>query len=128
MVVPAPPPIVSFAQLPALWRAYSVANGGYALSWNHRPHDGGWAQSMPKGGIAVTVFFPNDRACYPSLKLKMPTRPTTTLEGAPDTPEYRLHGRVKGRLVEVWVDIRQPHPTQAQLRFAQRVVAAIRFK
>jgi hypothetical protein len=83
---------------------------------------------MPKDGIAVTVFFPHERRSrYPPLRLLIPKRPTTTLEGAPDTPEYRIHGRVLGREVEVWVDIRRPHPTDAQLRAAQRVVSHLQF-
>ena len=76
----------------------------------------------------MTVFFPNERrSTYPPLRLLIPKRPTTTLEGAPDTPEYRIHGRVLGRDVEVWIDIRRPHPTQAELRAAQRVVSQLRF-
>ncbi len=86
---------------------------------------------MPKDGIAVNVFFvgkPRATPHYPPLKLVMPKTPATTLEGAPDTPEYRIHGRVDGRDVEVWVDIRRPHPTQKLLRLAQRAVSAIRFR
>jgi hypothetical protein len=84
---------------------------------------------MPRNGIAVQVFFPpGEKAQLPPLKLVMPRLPATTLEGAPDTPEYRIHGRVAGRDVEVWIDIRRPHPTAAQLRLAQRVVSALRFR
>ncbi len=82
---------------------------------------------MPRGGIAVTVLFPSAPPRYRRLKLILPKRPATTLEGAPDTPEYRIHGRVEGRDVEVFVDIRQPRPSKAQLSLAQRIVSAIRF-
>ena len=75
----------------------------------------------------MQVFFVNDRPHYPRLKLILPRTPATTLEGAPDTPEYRIHGRIDGRDVEVWIDIRRVHPKQALLRLAQRVVEAIRF-
>ena len=125
----APPPHVSFSNLPAGWHAFSGANGAYALSWRYRPNRWGWAPAMPRNGIAVNVFFlASTTAHYPSLRLVLPKTPTTTLEGAPDTPEFRIHGRVRGRDVEVWVDIRRPHPTKAQLRVAQRVVSAIRFE
>lgn len=122
-----PPPDVSFSYLPPGWHAYPGSNGAYALSWRYRPNSSGWASSMPKNGIAVNVFFPLQTAHYPSLKRVLPKVPATTLEGAPDTPEYRIHGRVRGRDVEVWVDIRRVRPTKAQLRFAQRVVSAIHF-
>jgi len=82
---------------------------------------------MPRGGIAVTVFFPPQPPRYRPLKLILPKRPAATLEGAPDTPEYRIHGRVEGRDVDVFVDIRQPRPSKAQLSLAQRIVSAIRF-
>jgi hypothetical protein len=123
-----PPPIVSFAQLPAGWRQFTSARGAYALSWRYQPNSLGWAPSMPRNGIAVQVFFPNETPRYPRLKLVLPRSPATTLEGAPDTPEYRIHGRIDGHDVEVWVDIRRPHPTQKQLRLAQRAVSAVRFK
>ena len=124
----AAPPQVSFTQLPSGWRALGAAQGGYALSWRYRENPYGWAGSMPKNAIAVSVFFPRRKtARYPALKLVLPTMPATTLEGAPDTPEYRIHGRVLGRDVEVWVDIRRPKPTEAQLKAAQRVVSGIRF-
>jgi hypothetical protein len=83
---------------------------------------------MPRNAIAVSVFFPRQKtARYPALKLVLPRTSATTLEGAPDTPEYRIHGRVLGRDVEVWVDIRRSRPTEEQLKAAQRVVAGIRF-
>jgi len=83
---------------------------------------------MPRNGIAVTVIFPGrPKVGYPPLKLVIPKKPSTTLEGAPDTPEYRIKGSVNGRDVWVFVDIRRTHPTQAQLVAAQRVVSGIRF-
>jgi hypothetical protein len=83
---------------------------------------------MPRNGIVVNVFFPLERRThYGPLRLVMPEHPATTLEGAPDTPEYRIHGRVRGRDVEVWIDIRRKRPTRMQLRTARRVVASLRF-
>lgn len=117
-------PTVAFAVLPAGWHATDA----YAVSWNYRPNSKGWAPSMPRDGIAVTVIFPGrPRAGYPPLRLRLPKRPSTTLEGAPDTPEYRIRGHVHGRDVEILVDIRRPRPTAALLRLAQRVVSGIRF-
>lgn len=84
---------------------------------------------MPRKGIIVQVFFPpGAKTPYPPLTLVLPQRPAVLLEGTTDTPEYRIHGRVRGRNVEVWVDIRNGHPTRAALRLAQRVVTAIRFR
>jgi hypothetical protein len=83
---------------------------------------------MPRNGIVIHVFFPLERQPhYPPLRLVIPRHPATTLEGAPDTPEYRIHGRVRGHDVEIWIDIRRKRPTEAQLRGAQRVVASLRF-
>jgi hypothetical protein len=125
-----PPPIVSFARLPAGWRQFADGNGGaFALSWRYRQTVNGWASVMPRNGIAVQVFFLREATPhYRRLRLVMPRSPATTLDGHPDTPEYRIHGRVDGHDVEVWVDIRRPHPTQQQLRLAQRAVSAVRFK
>jgi hypothetical protein len=83
---------------------------------------------MPRNGIVVQVIFPTGLTPrYPPLKLVLPRTPATLLEGTSDTPEYRIHGRVRGRNVEVWVDIRRLHPTRAMLRLAQRVLSSIRF-
>jgi hypothetical protein len=130
LIAQAPPPIASFAHLPAGWHQFADSGGGggvYALSWRYHPDNFGWAPSMPRNGIAVNVFFPDDTPHYPRLRLVMPRAPATTLEGAPDTPEYRIHGQVDGHDVEVWIDIRRPHPTQYQLRIAQRALSALRF-
>jgi hypothetical protein len=128
MMTAAPPPIVAFANLPRGWVSYQGEDGAYALSWRYHPNSLGWATKMPRGGIAIQVFFPNDRAHYPPLRRGLPKRPSTTLEGAPETPEYRIHGRVLGRDVEVWVDIRRAHPTISELRLAQRVISGPRFR
>jgi hypothetical protein len=45
------------------------------------------------------------------------------LKGAPNTPEYRIAGRVRGFDVDVWVDIRQGHPTRPQRQLAQRAIS-----
>lgn len=83
---------------------------------------------MPRDGIAVTVIFPGrPRAGSPPLRLRLPKQPSTTLKGAPGTPEYRINGSANGREVMVFVDIRRAHPTVAQLAAAQRVVSGIRF-
>ena len=128
VVVQSPPPIVSFVQLPAGWHAYAGDPGVYALGWHYTENSAGWAQSMPRHGIAVTVFFPDSSTRYPKLRLVIPRSPATTLEGAPDTPEYRIQGRVNRRNVAIWIDIRSPHPTPNELHLAQRVIAALRFK
>lgn len=123
-----PPPVVSFAPLPPGWRAFADGDGAYATSWAYRQNSLGWAASMPRGGIVVRVFFPpGEKAPLPPLRLVLPKAPATTLEGAPDTPEYRLHGRVAGRDAEVWIDVRRPRPTPGELRTLRRVLSAIRF-
>lgn len=128
VVAQQPAPIVSFARLPAGWRAFlEGAAGAYATSWSYDENSFGWAGSMPRGGIVVRVFFPNTAAHPSALRLALPAKPAVLLEGTTDTPEYRLSGRVAGRAVEVWVDIRRPRPTPAELRAAQRVLSQIRF-
>jgi hypothetical protein len=77
--------------------------------------------------MVIHVFFVRDTPPYPILRLRLPASTTFTLEGAPGIPEYRIHGRVRGHNVEVWVDIRRLRPTTSQLRAAQRVVSALRF-
>jgi hypothetical protein len=81
---------------------------------------------MPRNGIVVRVFFVASRRSYPPLRLVMPAKPSTFLEGAPDTAEYRIHGRLAQCNVEVWVDIRRRHPTKSQRHHAQAVVGSIR--
>jgi hypothetical protein len=127
-MVAAPPPLVAFARLPAGWHSYPGA-GPFATSWAYRPgrDSGGWADHMPRGGIAVTVLFPTMRARFGPLKLVLPRRPAVLLEGTTDTPEYRIEGRVHGRNVLVLVDIRRRHPTHADRRVAQEALSAIRF-
>ena len=122
-----PPPAVSFVHLPAGWHAFGEADGAYATSWSYRENSSSWAASMPRGGIVVRVFFPGTRKPFPTLRLVLPQRPATALEGAPDTPEYRIRGRVRGRDVEVWIDIRRARPTPADLRAAGQALSAIRF-
>jgi hypothetical protein len=121
-------PVVAFTRLPSGWHSYGGIGGAYATSWRYRPNSQGWAPAMPRNGIVVNVFFVARTRPYPPLRLLMPAKASTFLEGAPDTPEYRIHGRVAGRNVEVWVDIRRRHPTKRQLHRAQSVVASIRFR
>ncbi len=128
VVAQQPAPIVSFARLPAGWRAFAEGAGAYATSWSYRENSFGWAASMPRGGIVVRVFFPSTAARQPALRRALPAKPAVLLDGTTDTPEYRLRGRVAGRAVEVWVDIRRPRPTAGELRAAQRVVSSIRFR
>jgi hypothetical protein len=119
--------VATFAALPAGWRSYQDA-GVVATSWAYAPgQPGGPADYMPEGGIIVNVTFPTARTRFKPLRLVLPPRPTTMLEGTKDTPEYRIEGRVHDRNVIVFVDIRNPHPTIAELRIAQSVVSAIRF-
>jgi hypothetical protein len=82
---------------------------------------------MPRGGIAVSVTFTSSRSRLEPLRLVLPRTPAVMLEGTTDTPEYRIAGRTHGQDVTIFVDIRSPHPTAAQLGAAQRVVASIRF-
>jgi hypothetical protein len=124
-------PTPRFSVVPSGWSVPRPAWGaqdGYALSWRYRPNPRGWANSMPRNGIAVYVIVPDrTRVRYPPLRLRLPKWPSGTLEGAPHTPEYRIFGRVRGHDVEIRVAIRRPRPTAAQLRVAQRVVSGIRF-
>ena len=127
-----PPPAVqtavSFAPLPCHWRQFPGVGGALATSWPYHPGPLGWATDMPRNGIAVNVFFVHGTSTYPRLRLRLPQTTRFVLEGSADTPEYRIHGRVRGHSVEVWVDIRNSHPSRAQLGLAQRVVSAIRFR
>lgn len=120
--------MVSFAHLPPPWHWFR-SEGAVATNWAYRPGvgGGGWADHMPVGGIAVTVFFPNVKTRLAPLKLVLPRKPTVMLEGTTDTPEYRIAGSVNGRAVYVWVDIRSKHPTKAERRAAQHVLRRIRF-
>ena len=91
-------PVASFARLQSGWHEYRAMPGTTALSWHYRPSQYGWATSMPRDGIAVTVYFPHvrGRQRYRPLRLVLPRRPSTLLEGTHDTPEYRIFGRVRG--------------------------------
>ena len=131
VIVQAPVPLVSFAQLPPGWRSFGGAGGAYATSWAYKPTASGWASRLPANGIVVQInFYPGDQKtpCSRPHPLVLPSMPATLLEGTRDTPEYRLTSCVRGRRVQVWVDIRDPHPTPALRRVAQRVVSAIRFR
>src|SRR5436190_1627710 len=73
----------------------------------------------------TSLVWPRSR--YGPLRLVLPRRPATFLEGTRDTPEYRIFGRARAVDVNIFVDIRRLHPTRADLRAAQRVVSRIRF-
>ena len=122
-------PLASFSHLPAGWHQYRETTDATALSWHYRPNPYGWAPSLPSGGIAVSVSFPHprQRQRYRPLRLVLPRRPATFLEGTRDTPEYRIYGRAHAVDVNIVVDIRRLHPIRADLRMAQRVVSSIRF-
>ena len=125
-----PAPMARFSHLPRGWHQYRdtpVMRDVLALSWRYRPNSAGWAPSMPRGGIAVDVHFLPGKPHYDRLRLVLPRRPTTLLEGTRDTPEYRIYGRVRGSDLIISVDIRRLHPTQAQLSTARRIVSLIRF-
>ena len=124
---PTPQIAVSFARLPPGWRQFPGTGYGLATSWSYRQGPGGWAFSIPRDGIAVNVFFVRDTPPYPRLRLRLPASTKFALDGAPGIPEYRIHGRVDGHNVEVWVDIRRLQPTASELRLAQQVVSALRF-
>ena len=122
------PPVAHFRHLPQGWHQYRETPDATALNWNYRPNSYGWASSMPRGGIAVNVYFPPPhKPHYQPLRLVLPRRPATLLEGTRETPEYRIFGRVRGVDVNIFVDIRRLHPTCADLGAAQRVVSRIRF-
>lgn len=125
---PIPPIAVSFGHLPAGWRQFPGIGGALATSWPYQPGPRGWALSIPRNGVVVHVFFVRDTPPYARLLLRLPASTTFALDGAPSIPEYRIHGRLRGHNVEVWVDIRRPHPTTSQLRVAQQVVSALRFR
>ena len=121
---------MTFAHLPSGWKSFGGAGGAYATSWAYKQTSRGWAAALPVNGIVVQVnFFPGDQKtrCDRPRPLVLPVKPVTMLEGARDTPEYRITSCIRGRRFQVWVDIRNRHPTQALLRLAQRVVSAIRF-
>jgi hypothetical protein len=122
-------PIASFAHLPSGWHEYRTMPDSTALNWHYELSPHGWAASMPRDGIAVSVYFahPRGKQGYRPLRLVLPPRPATLLEGTRDTPEYRIFGRVAGVDVSIFVDIRRLHPSRRQLRDAQVVVSAIRF-
>ena len=118
---------MSFHALPSGWHSYR-SSGAVATSWAYVPGRDiyGPADHMPKGGTIVDVTFPTQNVHFKPLRLVLPHRPAVMLEGTTDTPEYRIEGRMQGWNVMIYVDIRNPHPTAAQLRVAQRVVSAIR--
>jgi hypothetical protein len=143
-----------FSQLPPGWRAfdadftYLTRRGAsintYALSWRYRPKPSGWAPSMPRNGIAVSVILirrsidpavdlcrraPHDHG-FParSLPLKLPKAPSNRLDGAPNVLEYRIFGRLdESYNVDLRVEINSVRPSPAMLRTAQTVVSRIRF-
>jgi hypothetical protein len=122
-------PTARFVQLPAGWHQFREAPDATALNWRYHPNSNGWAPSMPRGGIAVSVYFPHpgQRQRYRPLRLLMPRHPSGFLEGTRDTLEYRIYGRVRGGDAAIFVDIHRPHPTCADLGLAQRIVARLRF-
>jgi hypothetical protein len=152
IVVPAP----SFKALPRGWRQFNDAPdfltrrganaGAFATSWRYRQNSFGWARSLPRDGIVVSVYLirrnpgktvgnlcgrtPHLRD-YPlvrKLPLRLPRTTTHTFEGADDIPEYRIFGRIgESYNFEVRVVIARHRPTGALLAAAQHVVAAIRF-
>jgi hypothetical protein len=120
-------PVARFAHLPVGWHQYPDPPDALALSWRYRANTFGWAASMPRGGIAAYVHFLPGKAHFRPLRLVLPRRPVTLLEGTRDTPEYRIYGRVEGADLIIFVDIRRLHPTHAQLAAARRVVSLTRF-
>jgi hypothetical protein len=123
-------PVASFTHLADGWHQYRDGPDATALNWPYRPNSNGWAPSMPRGGAAVSVWFPHPRQKqrYRPLRLVLPRQPATFLEGTRDTPEFRIYGRVDGVDVNIFVDIRRLHPTVADLRSARRVVSSVRFR
>jgi hypothetical protein len=152
-VVPAP----RFVRLPRGWRQFNDAPdlltrrganaSATALSWAYHPDGLGWAGSMPRDAIAVSVYlirrevgsatglnlcrYTPHLGVYPlvrKLPLRLPSTTTATLEGAPNIPEYRVFGRIgESYNFEVRVDVNNPHPSAALLKAAQSAVSAISF-
>ncbi len=156
-LVPERPVVVrpaKFTHLPYGWRAFQNDFGllsrrgadvtSYALSWAYTPGPFGWADSMPRNGIAVNVILirrsvgsTHMNLCWNTphlapkirrLPLRLPKTTNHTQEGQPRIPEYRIFGRLDESYdIDLRVDINNPHPTPALLRRAQGVVRHIRF-
>jgi hypothetical protein len=136
-----------FRSLPPGWRQFDelvqrrgpchvIANSLAANFRADRAGSHGWAATMPPDGIAIGVsligpVIPGDerRADYPpadELPLELPRTTTSSLEGSPDVPEYRVFRRTPDYLVEVRADINNPEPGAALLDEAQSVVSRLR--
>ena len=117
-----------------------------ALSWRYRASQYGWASEMPRNGIAVSIIlfrgsgndpflnlcrFTPHLSGFPRIRrlpLRLPKNPGGSLEGAPNVPEYRVFGRIdESYNVDLRVDVKSLHPSQALLRRAQNVVNRVRF-
>jgi len=135
LAVPPPVQTAQFAQLPPGWRQFrfSFPTNGETIvtSWRYRWSRLGPASAMPRDGIMINVLTYRRRRSrhdYPRrrLPLTLPSVTSDTLEGAPDTPEYRVFGRTRTIDYEVRVDIRNPHPSRRLLELAQRAVNTLR--
>jgi hypothetical protein len=145
----------TFPSLPAGWRAFDddfglLGHDGadvttYALSWRYQPNSLGWADSMPRGAVAISVqlsrrlgrragvnlcarapVWPGFPARH--LPLRLPVRTRATLDGSPQIPEYRIEGRLgKAYNVDLRVDVNAPRPAPATLALARRLVAHLGF-
>ena len=75
-------PTVRFTRLPSGWQATE----SYALSWRYREDvNGCWLDAAKRDRRLGR--FPRRLVGYSPLRLALPKRSFTTLEGAPDTPE-----------------------------------------
>src|SRR3954469_4693118 len=146
----------TFRSLPAEWCAFDNDFGlldhkgadvtTYALSWRYQPNSLGWADSMPRGAVAISVQLSRRQLArttrvnlcarapaWPSfparrLPLRLPLRTHATLDGSPQIPEYRIEGRLGTAYnVDVRVDVNAPRPAAATLALARRLVAHLHF-
>ena len=139
---PVQPAVPRFAWLPPGWRQLTdapVSPGApagrsvTATSWPYRPSPHGPAGALPPRGVLVSVLLlpdrrhlPRDRAGGPlTPRLALPARPSGTLEGRPDVPEYRLGAVCGTRRVDVRVDAAAGRLTTRRRAQVQRMLDAL---
>jgi hypothetical protein len=136
----------TFKSLPPGWHEYDeavqrigpchVVANTLASSWHaDRADVHGWASSMPRDAIAITVSLigpplPEDKldARYPPITkvpVRLPATTVSTLEGFPQMPEYRGFRRAADYLLEVRAVINNPEPGRRLLREARGVVSRL---
>jgi hypothetical protein len=89
---------------------------------------------MPPDAIVISVglFGPVPSGAHPEylpldeFALELPPTTVSTLEGAPEVPEYRTFGRTADYLVEVRASINSPRPSRRLVEDARAVVHRLR--